>query len=112
MKHNPKTERWKGVGEALLSAVLFGASAPLAKLLLPQVSPMLMAGLLYLGSGAGQTANIPVESDPNTQAESEEEADVQEIPIGVPIDPEEFKRRKAEAVQPSVTEKTTTKDEA
>ncbi len=53
MYRNPKTERWKGVSEALWAAVLFGASAPLAKLLLPQVSPMLLAGLLYLGSGAG-----------------------------------------------------------
>ncbi len=53
MNRNPKTERWKGVREALWSAVLFGASAPLAKCLLPHVSPMLLAGLLYLGSGFG-----------------------------------------------------------
>jgi drug/metabolite transporter (DMT)-like permease len=32
---------------------LFGASAPLAKLLLDGVSPQLLAGLLYLGSGGG-----------------------------------------------------------
>ena len=38
---------------ALLAAALFGASTPLAKLLLQDVSPMLLAGLLYLGSGAG-----------------------------------------------------------
>lgn len=38
---------------ALLSALLFGASTPLAKLLLPQVTSLLMAGLLYLGSGIG-----------------------------------------------------------
>ena len=44
---------FKGVLYALLAAVLFGVSTPLAKLLLPQVSPMLMAGLLYLGSGVG-----------------------------------------------------------
>ncbi len=41
---------------ALAAAVLFGASTPLAKVLLPQVSPMLMAGLLYLGSGLGLAA--------------------------------------------------------
>ncbi len=46
-------DRWKGVGFALLAAVLFGASTPLAKSLLPQVAPVLMAGLLYLGSGGG-----------------------------------------------------------
>ncbi|WP_414637976.1 DMT family transporter [Aliidongia sp.] len=38
---------------ALLSAVLFGASAPLAKLLLGAVSPQLLAGLLYLAAGIG-----------------------------------------------------------
>lgn len=39
---------------ALLSAALFGLSAPVAKLLLGEgVSPWLLAGLLYLGSGAG-----------------------------------------------------------
>jgi drug/metabolite transporter (DMT)-like permease len=43
----------KGVLYALLSALLFGASTPLAKVLLPQVAPVLMAGLLYLGSGVG-----------------------------------------------------------
>ncbi|MBU4336938.1 MAG: DMT family transporter [Actinobacteria bacterium] len=38
---------------ALLAALLFGASAPLAKLLLGEVSPWLLAGLLYTGAGAG-----------------------------------------------------------
>ena len=38
---------------ALASAVLFGASAPLAKLLLGSVGPQMLAGLLYLGAGAG-----------------------------------------------------------
>ncbi|MDE2489096.1 MAG: DMT family transporter [Alphaproteobacteria bacterium] len=39
---------------ALLSAALFGASTPLAKLLLGSgVDPGLLAGLLYLGSGIG-----------------------------------------------------------
>ena len=38
---------------ALASAVLFGASAPFAKLLLGEVSPQLLAGLLYLGAGIG-----------------------------------------------------------
>lgn len=39
--------------QALAAAALFGASAPLAKLLLAQSSPWLMAGLLYAGSGLG-----------------------------------------------------------
>ena len=38
---------------ALLAALLFGASTPLAKLLLGDVPPILLAGLLYLGSGVG-----------------------------------------------------------
>jgi drug/metabolite transporter (DMT)-like permease len=42
-----------GVLSALGSAVLFGASTPLAKLLAGAVSPWLLAGLLYLGSGIG-----------------------------------------------------------
>jgi len=42
-----------GVQAALLSAVLFGAGTPLAKLLLDNVSPWLLAGLLYTGSGIG-----------------------------------------------------------
>lgn len=37
--------------QALFAAALFGASAPFAKLLLGQVEPVLLAGLLYLGSG-------------------------------------------------------------
>jgi drug/metabolite transporter (DMT)-like permease len=43
----------RGIGMALAAAFLFGASAPLAKLLLDQTSPQLLAGLLYLGSGIG-----------------------------------------------------------
>lgn len=45
--------RHGGVQAALLSAVLFGAGTPLAKVLLGGVNPWLMAGLLYCGSGAG-----------------------------------------------------------
>ena len=42
-----------GVALALLSAMLFGASTPLAKMLLGEVNPQVMAGLLYLGAGIG-----------------------------------------------------------
>ena len=38
---------------ALGAALLFGAGTPAAKLLLGPVSPWLLAGLLYLGSGLG-----------------------------------------------------------
>jgi drug/metabolite transporter (DMT)-like permease len=42
-----------GATLALLSAALFGASTPLAKLLLDDTDPLMLAGLLYLGSGVG-----------------------------------------------------------
>ena len=45
--------RNQGVRAGLASALLFGAGTPLAKLLLGDVSPWLLAGLLYLGSGLG-----------------------------------------------------------
>lgn len=38
---------------ALLAAALFGASAPLAKVLVAGIGPFSLAGLLYLGSGVG-----------------------------------------------------------
>ena len=46
--------RWPpGVLAAFGSAFLFGAGTPLAKWLLGQMSPWMLAGLLYLGSGLG-----------------------------------------------------------
>lgn len=45
--------RHRGVQAALLAALLFGAGTPGAKLLLGSVSPWLLAGLLYCGSGLG-----------------------------------------------------------
>ena len=61
---SPFTTEWKisamkfwsknpGVWAALAAALLFGAGTPFAKLLLGPVSPWLLAGLLYLGSGVG-----------------------------------------------------------
>jgi drug/metabolite transporter (DMT)-like permease len=38
---------------AIAAAVLFGASTPLSKMLVGDVSPVLLGGLLYLGSGVG-----------------------------------------------------------
>jgi len=43
----------KGVIVALGSAVLFGMSTPLAKMLVGTVPPLMLAGLLYAGSGLG-----------------------------------------------------------
>ena len=42
-----------GVAAALASAALFGVSTPLAKLLVRDLNPWMLAGLLYLGSGLG-----------------------------------------------------------
>jgi len=42
-----------GVSFAVLAAVLFGASTPFSKILLSKTEPVLLAGLLYLGSGVG-----------------------------------------------------------
>jgi drug/metabolite transporter (DMT)-like permease len=41
------------MSQAVLAAILFGASAPLSKLLLGYVEPIPMASFLYLGSGLG-----------------------------------------------------------
>lgn len=38
---------------ALVAATFFGASTPLAKQLVGSISPLILAGLLYLGSGIG-----------------------------------------------------------
>ena len=38
---------------ALAAALLFGASTPVAKVLVGDMAPLLVAGLLYLGSGIG-----------------------------------------------------------
>jgi len=42
-----------GIIFALLAAGLFGASTPFAKLLIDQISPVALAGVLYAGSGIG-----------------------------------------------------------
>ncbi|NML76859.1 EamA family transporter [Rhizobium sp. S-51] len=44
---------WPGVPLALGSALLFGLSAPLSKLLVGAIDPWLLAGILYLGAGLG-----------------------------------------------------------
>lgn len=51
MSH-PRAAIWP----ALIAAALFGASTPLVKLLVGEVSTLLLAGLLYLGSGLGLAA--------------------------------------------------------
>jgi drug/metabolite transporter (DMT)-like permease len=43
----------RGVFDAIAAAALFGASTPVAKILVGQIPPVLLAGLLYAGSGLG-----------------------------------------------------------
>lgn len=45
----------RGVIYALTAAALFGAITPFIKILLGDVHPVLLAGLLYAGSGLGLT---------------------------------------------------------
>lgn len=44
---------WPGGALGIGSALLFGATTPIAKLLLGAIDPWLLAGLLYLGAGLG-----------------------------------------------------------
>ena len=48
------------ISKALAAAALFGASAPLAKVLVAEIEPMTLAAFLYLGSGIGAAAIIAV----------------------------------------------------
>lgn len=48
--------RRSGAWFGLAAAALFGMSTPLAKMILRDVSPQILAGLLYLGSGLGLIA--------------------------------------------------------
>ena len=52
-KSEPRSHLWPGVPLALGSAMLFGAAAPLSKLLTGSIDPWLLAGILYLGAGCG-----------------------------------------------------------
>ncbi len=50
--------RYSAVFTALAAAALFGAATPLAKAMLGAVSPFMLAGLFYLGSGLGLGVGI------------------------------------------------------
>ncbi len=64
--------RQPGVMAALGAALLFGGGTPFAKGLLSSIDPWLLAGLLYLGSGAGLALyrivrHMPTEKLPPTE---------------------------------------------
>jgi drug/metabolite transporter (DMT)-like permease len=50
----------QGITYALVAAALFGASTPFAKRLVGDVPPLMLAGLLYLGSGCGLSLMLGV----------------------------------------------------
>src|SRR5258706_13555475 len=64
--------RDRGVLAALGAALLFGAGTPVAKLLLGPVSPWLLAGLLYVGSGIGLALIRAFRRDEAAQLQSSE----------------------------------------
>ncbi|MEW6114275.1 MAG: DMT family transporter [Thermodesulfobacteriota bacterium] len=51
-----------GFAYAIIAAIFFGASVPASKVLLGDVSPWLLAGLLYAGSGLGLFAVMSLRS--------------------------------------------------
>ncbi len=59
--------RHRAIAYALLSAALFGASTPLAKLLVGSIAPLALAGLLYLGSGLGLSVWLAVRKSKATK---------------------------------------------
>jgi drug/metabolite transporter (DMT)-like permease len=61
-----------GVLAALAAALLFGGGTPFAKMLLGSVSPWLLAGLLYLGSGVGLSIYRFIRSAPPARLPSAE----------------------------------------
>jgi drug/metabolite transporter (DMT)-like permease len=54
------TEMTTNHGKRGVAAALFGVSTPFSKLLLGRIDPLLLAGLLYLGSGLGLAVWIGV----------------------------------------------------
>lgn len=67
---NLASDRALGAACGLAAAVLFGASAPIAKLLLPQTSPLVLAGLFYTGAGLAMTAVRVVRSPKRAEKEA------------------------------------------
>jgi hypothetical protein len=53
------------------------------------------------GSGSGTGESVSPSAEPEVEPSVEWEGPVQEIPIGIPMDPEEFRRLKAQAERPA-----------
>ena len=70
----------RSASPALGAALLFGASTPLAKLLVGNMPPLLLAGLLYLGSGLGLSALLVIRRLRNPAAGKDMHIPRKEIP--------------------------------
>lgn len=77
-----KSKQHIAVFQAILAAALFGVSAPVSKLLLEKVPPMLMAALLYLGAGIGMLLMSLIK---NTKETKQNEAKIgrKELPFTI-----------------------------
>jgi drug/metabolite transporter (DMT)-like permease len=65
---------------ALVAALLFGASTPFAKLLVGELQPLLLAGLLYLGSGQGLGALLLLRRAKNPESAKDMRIPRRELP--------------------------------
>jgi drug/metabolite transporter (DMT)-like permease len=74
--------RYSAAFTALLAAALFGATTPLAKTLLGTMSPFMVAGLFYLGSGVGLAIAIAFQRVRRSENERANESRIQlaEVP--------------------------------
>src|SRR5882757_2764744 len=74
--------RYNAAFTALLAAALFGATTPLAKTLLGTMSPFMVAGLFYLGSGVGLAIAIGFQRVRRSKKERANESRIQlaEVP--------------------------------
>jgi drug/metabolite transporter (DMT)-like permease len=76
------TARTNAAFTALLAAALFGATTPLAKILLGTLSPFMVAGLFYLGSGVGLALTMLLQHLRRSAQERKDESRIQfaEVP--------------------------------
>ncbi|MBI3783794.1 MAG: EamA family transporter [Deltaproteobacteria bacterium] len=63
------SDRWRGALCGIGAAALFGLSAPIAKLLVPQAGPVVLASLLYLGAASALwIVRVSTATQPQTEA--------------------------------------------
>ncbi len=77
---NSRNGKYLPILQAMIAALLFGASAPLSKVLLGQVEPIPLAGLLYIGSGLGALLGFLAQSGSRRKVRREAALSRQDIP--------------------------------